>query len=136
MLAELLERLAQEFNRTIGHTACAQRRQKSEFFITSALMEVVEQLDVGRHVSRPSCVEQVLVAAFERSRICDLNGPGNGVPREIGKTSQKLLDFIDYYFGDRPPTLGSARATYTGKVHENQGNPYGSDRAPRMECYS
>ncbi|ABO59005.1 hypothetical protein LA345_33965 [Burkholderia vietnamiensis] len=50
-------------------------------------------------------------------------GLGEEVLRRSRKTSQEAADFIDYYFGGGALTLVAARWTYTGKLHENQGDP-------------
>ncbi|MDN7795191.1 DNA-binding protein [Burkholderia vietnamiensis] len=51
-------------------------------------------------------------------------GLGEEVLRRSRKTSQEAADFIDYYFGGGALTLVAARWTYTGKLHENQGDPF------------
>ncbi|TES61942.1 hypothetical protein E2P84_43045 [Burkholderia cepacia] len=50
-------------------------------------------------------------------------GLGEEVLRRSRKASQQAADFIDYYFGGGALSFVAARSAYTGKLHENQGDP-------------
>ncbi|MCA8291814.1 hypothetical protein, partial [Burkholderia vietnamiensis] len=48
---------------------------------------------------------------------------GDAVLRGNRKTSQEVTDCIECCFGGGTLTLVAVRPIYTGKVHENQGDP-------------